>query len=147
MPASSGGGGTITPRPHVQPLDPHVQLPPSNGQVMPTIEHAACLAGGIVGQSAMLQHAHIRLLHSHVRSPYMQLPSPFSHSLASAGSAGGQYCWPQSQPSAVQLQSSRPTVQAIPTVGHAERSAGNAIGQSAPAQQTHDVMPCGQSHI
>jgi hypothetical protein len=114
---------------------------------MPTIEHAAFRAGGVVGQSAMLQHAHIRLLHSQVRAPYMQLPSPFSHSLPSAGSAGGQYCWPQSQPSAVQLQLSRPTLHVIPTVGHAERSGGKAVGQSAEAQQTHDVMPCGQSHI
>ncbi len=114
---------------------------------MPSIMQAARRAGGVVGQSDMAQHAHLSLSQSQMRAPYVHSPVPPSHSLPSAGSAGGQYCFPQLQPSAVHEQLSRPTAHVMPTVGHAVRSPGRDIGQSAAAQQTHEVMPCGQSHI
>jgi hypothetical protein len=92
MPASSGGIGLMTPRPHLQLLLVwQLQSPPSYGQTMPGIVHIADLSGTVAGQSEGLQHDHMELAHSQVRPPYGQDPSPFWHSLPSAGSAGGQY--------------------------------------------------------
>ena len=83
-----------------------------------------------------------------MRVPYMQEPGRPVHMPPLAGSAGGQYWLPQSQPWLVQLQLLRPPgEQAMPTTAQLERSGGTLAGQSLCDQQAQLLLPATQSHV
>lgn len=118
-------------------------------QAIPGFVHIALSAGGAgIGQSAGFQHDQASLTQSQIRAPNMHEPGSSSHWPPGAGSAAGQNCLPQSQPSARHLQFALFVgLQDMPTTGQLDCSGGKLVGHWLRSQHVHAFSTQSQTRV